>query len=69
MVGGASLGEVAAVSLFASERLMTLPLLQMRWMSQYRFESAETVAAVLLVVSGGMIFAAVRGLGREMRWS
>lgn len=69
MVAGASLGEVAAVSLFSSERLMTLPLLQMRWMGQYRFQEAQAVAALLLVVSGGMIFAAVRGLGREMRWS
>lgn len=51
LVWAASLGEVAAVSLFYSEELIPLPLLVTRWMAQYRFESAQTLSVGLLVLS------------------
>jgi thiamine transport system permease protein len=54
MTAGASLGEVAAVSLFYSEKLIPLPLLLTRWMGQYRFEQAQALAALLLVLSAGL---------------
>jgi ABC-type Fe3+ transport system permease subunit len=47
----ASLGEVAAVSFFYSERLVPLPLLISRWMAQYRFDDAQALAGVLLLLS------------------
>lgn len=55
LILGASLGEVAAVSLFYSEELVPLPLLLTRWMSQYQFEQAQGLAALLLVLSGGVM--------------
>ena len=55
IVAGASIGEVAAVSLFYSERLIPLPLIVTRWMNQYRFEEAQLVAVILLILSAGMI--------------
>jgi len=55
IVAGASLGEVAAVSLFYSERLVPLPLVISRWMSQYQFAEAEAVSALLLLLSTGII--------------
>ncbi|MGK5084747.1 ABC transporter permease subunit [Bdellovibrionota bacterium FG-1] len=51
LVSAASLGEVAAVSLFYSENLIPLPLLVSRWMGQYRFEEARGVSAILLIMS------------------
>jgi thiamine transport system permease protein len=51
LVLGASLGEVAAVSLFYSENLIPLPLLISRMMSQYRFGEAEAVSAGLLILA------------------
>lgn len=53
-VFAASLGEVAAVSLFYSESLIPLPLLITRWMGQYRFEEAQLLSVVLLMVSLGI---------------
>lgn len=55
MVAGASLGELAAVSLFYNENLVPLPLLISRWMAQYRFSEAEGVAALLLLLSVGVM--------------
>jgi thiamine transport system permease protein len=54
MVAGASLGEVAAVSLFYSEKLIPLPLLLSRWTTQYRFDDAQALAAFLLVLTAGV---------------
>lgn len=54
LVLGASVGEVAAVSLFYSEALVPLPLVVARWMGQYRFEEAEMAAAVLFLVAVGL---------------
>ncbi len=51
LVAGASLGEVGAVSLFYSEKLIPLPLLVSRWMQQYRFEDAQAVAGFLFLLS------------------
>lgn len=51
IVAAASLGEVAAVSLFYSENLIPLPLLVSRLMSQYRFEEARSVSALLFFLS------------------
>ncbi|MGK5089573.1 ABC transporter permease subunit, partial [Bdellovibrionota bacterium FG-2] len=57
MVAAAALGEVAAVSLFYSEKLVPLPLVISRWMGQYRFEEAQFVSALLLLVSMGVMVA------------
>jgi len=51
MVFGASLGEVAAVSLFYSEKIIPLPLLISRAMAQYHFQEAQGVGALLLVIT------------------
>lgn len=51
MIFGASLGEVAAVSLFYNERLIPLPLLISRFMAQYRFDDAQMVSEVLFFLS------------------
>lgn len=48
MMSGASLGELASVSLFAGGDFVPLSLLLSRWMSQYRFDAAEWLASVLL---------------------
>ncbi|HUP56059.1 MAG TPA: ABC transporter permease subunit [Bdellovibrionota bacterium] len=65
LVAGASLGEVAAVSLFYSESLVPLPLLVSRWMAQYRFDEARGLSAVLMVLSAGvMLFSARVSHGR-----
>jgi len=48
---GAAAGEVAAVSLFYSERLVTLPLAMTRMMGRYDFEKAHAAGAALLVVA------------------
>lgn len=50
-VAGGSLAELGAVSLFYSERLLPLPLLISRWMVKYRFEEAQGLAALLLILS------------------
>jgi thiamine transport system permease protein len=55
LVAGASLGEVAAVSLFYSENLIPLPLVVARLTAQYRFEEAHAVAALLMLVSTGLL--------------
>jgi thiamine transport system permease protein len=61
LVAGASLGEVAAVSLFYSEHLIPLPLLISRWMAQYRFAEAQGLSAVLLILSAGVVLVFGRG--------
>jgi thiamine transport system permease protein len=58
MVVGASLGEVAAVSLFYSENLIPLPLLISRWSAQYRFADAQAVAVLLLFLCSGVVLLA-----------
>jgi ABC-type Fe3+ transport system permease subunit len=55
LVAGASLGEVAAVSLFATGGLTPLPLLISRFMSQYRFDEAQAVSAVLFMLSAALM--------------
>jgi thiamine transport system permease protein len=65
LVAGAALGEVAAVSLFYSEKLIPLPLLVSRWMGQYRFEDARAVAALLLVASAAVMAGVSFGTGRS----
>ena len=50
-VAGASLGELGAVSLFYSEKLVPLPVLISRWMHRYRFEEAQGIAFLLLILS------------------
>ncbi len=56
-----SMGELATVSLFSSEDLVTLPLLISRWMGQYRFDQA--IALSLLLVGGAWIIFSL-----QMRW-
>jgi thiamine transport system permease protein len=51
----AALGEIAVVSFFYSENLVTLPLMISRWMARYRFDDAEAAAAVLLTISCALI--------------
>lgn len=51
VVMAASLGEVAAASLFYHEDLITLPVLLSRWMARYRFEDAQVLAAFFLILS------------------
>ena len=51
MVSAASLGEVAAVGFFGSEKLVTVSGLVARWMGSYRFEQAGILVAVILGVS------------------
>jgi thiamine transport system permease protein len=58
IIAAASLGEVAAVSLFYSENLVPLPLVLTRWMAQYRFADAQALAAMLFLLSAGTITAA-----------
>ena len=60
MVCAASLGEMAAVSLFYSENLITLPVLVMRWMAQYRFGEAQTLSLVLMLIAAGISFVGTR---------
>lgn len=67
MVVGASLGEVAAVSLFYSENLIPLPLLVSRWSAQYRFEDAQAVAVLLLFLCSGVILLAHPFIGSERK--
>jgi ABC-type Fe3+ transport system permease subunit len=67
MVVGASLGEVAAVSLFYSENLIPLPLLVSRWSAQYRFEDAQSVAVLLLFLCSGVILLAYPFIGSERK--
>ena len=50
-VAGGSLGEVGAVSLFFSEKILPLPLLVSRWMGQYRFDEAQGIAGLLFLLS------------------
>jgi thiamine transport system permease protein len=57
-----SMSELAAVSLFSSENLITLPLLISRWMSQYRFDQAIGINLVL----GGLAWSFFR---IQNRWS
>jgi len=51
VVMAASLGEVAAASLFYHEDLISLPVLLSRWMARYRFEDAQVLAALFLILS------------------
>jgi thiamine transport system permease protein len=61
LVAGASLGEVAAVSLFYSEKLIPLPLVISRWMAQYRFAEAQGLSALLLLLSVAVVLVFGRG--------
>lgn len=65
MVAAASLGEVAAVSLFYSENLVPLPLIASRWMAQYRFEAAQAVLALLLILAAGVARVAAQSVQQE----
>jgi len=56
-----SMGELAAVSLFSSENLITLPVLISRWMGQYRFDQAIGINLVL----GGLAWMLLRFEGRS----
>ena len=51
LVAAASLGEAAAVRLFAGEEWLPLPLLIHRWTSQYHFAEAEALAGALILVA------------------
>lgn len=55
MIFAASMGEVAAISLFYNERLIPVPLLIARWLNQYHFEQAQAVSALLMVVCVGVV--------------
>ncbi len=57
-VAGGGLGEVGAVSLFYSERLISMPLLLSRWMGQYRFAEAQAVGGLLLLLSFALMLIA-----------
>jgi thiamine transport system permease protein len=50
LVFAASLGEVAAVSLFSSEKLRPLPMLIADLTGKYRFEAATSLALFILVL-------------------
>ena len=65
IAAGSSLGEVAAVSLFYSEKLIPLPLLVTRWMGQYHFEEAQALAALLFLLCAGLIGLVVWPSGSE----
>lgn len=66
ITAGASLGELAVISLFAGagDKNTPLPLLMARWMGQYRFEEAQAIAALMLALSAGTI-AAVMAVGED----
>jgi thiamine transport system permease protein len=68
LVLAASLGEVASVSFFYHEDLIPMPLLISRWMSQYRFEDAQGVAAFLFSLSMVTIILVFRGARHEFRY-
>lgn len=55
MIVAASLGEVAAISLFYSENLVPLPLLISRLLNQYQFEQAQALSALLLLLCFGIV--------------
>lgn len=55
LIAGAALGEVAAVSLFYNEERIPAALLISRWMGKYRFEEAQGLALVLMVLSTVLI--------------
>jgi thiamine transport system permease protein len=55
LITGAALGEVGAVSLFYNEKRVPLSLLLSRWTSQYRFEDAQSVALILMLMSLSLI--------------
>lgn len=46
-----AVGEISAISLFYSEKLLPLPMLVSRLMNQYRFNEANAVAMVLFSIS------------------
>lgn len=50
-VAGASLGEIAAVSLFSNEAVLPLPVLASQWMEQYRFEDAIGASGLLFLLA------------------
>lgn len=51
-----SLGEMGAVSLFATTDRTPLPILVNAWMETYQFESARAVSALILGLSGLSLF-------------
>jgi thiamine transport system permease protein len=51
LIFASALGEVGAVSLFYNEATIPLPLLITRLTQQYRFEAAETIGALLSLMS------------------
>jgi thiamine transport system permease protein len=57
MIFGGSIGELAALSLFYSEKLMPFSVLISRLLNQYRFPEAEAVSLLVLLFSvGSMAF-------------
>lgn len=65
MIAGASLGEVAAVSLFYNEHRIPVSLSISRWMGQYRFEDAQALSLLLVLASVALICVGfIRGTGR-----
>ena len=64
----ASLGEVAAVSLFANGSHEPLPFMMTRWMHQYRFNEAEMVGA-FLVVSASLLMLSLTWIRTRERWA
>jgi thiamine transport system permease protein len=52
---GGAIGEVGAVSLFYNEGRIPLSLLVFRWMAQYRFEDAQAVSLLLLLLALALI--------------
>jgi thiamine transport system permease protein len=55
LIFGGALGEVGAVSLFYNEGRIPLSLLVFRWMAQYRFEEAQAISLLLMLLALGLI--------------
>ena len=67
-VAAGSLAEFGAASFFYSENLMPIPLLISRWMTKYRFDEAQGLASLLLLVSCSLVlFSFYFGRGRRSR--
>ncbi|HTL11518.1 MAG TPA: hypothetical protein VL588_03470 [Bdellovibrionota bacterium] len=49
-----ALGEVSAISLFYSEKLVNVPLLVMRWSAQHRIGEARDLAAILALACAAL---------------
>ncbi|MBY0470797.1 ABC transporter permease subunit [bacterium] len=55
MAAGVSLGELAAVSFFYSEKLIPLPLLMSRWLNRYRFDDARGISILLFLTATALV--------------